>query len=112
MKRPELPGKAANNDREMTVYNNTNEELYSVLFFTTTGSAQTTVKSFEGVGKEGLRDGIAAWLAPRRKVQRHHQGIAPEFEREADYQNAQAGRRSARLLLLDGPLEDSPGTDG
>ena len=63
MKRPELPGKAANNDREMTVYNNTNEELYSVLFFTTTGSAQTTVKSFEGVGKEGLRDGIAAWLA-------------------------------------------------
>ena len=65
MKHSKPPGERANNDREMTVYNN-DEGLYSVLFFTT-GSAQTTVKSFEGVGKEGLRDGIAAWLALEEK---------------------------------------------
>ena len=33
----------------MTVYKNNNEKLYSVLFFVTTGSAQATVKLFEGV---------------------------------------------------------------
>ena len=42
MKHSKPPGERANNDREMTVYNN-DEGLYSVLFFTT-GSAQTTVK--------------------------------------------------------------------
>ena len=34
MKCPEPQGEGANNDVEMTVYNNTNEKLYSVLFFT------------------------------------------------------------------------------
>ena len=63
MKRPEPPGEGANNDQEMTVYNNTNEELYRVLFISTAGSTQTTVKLFEGVGEKGLGNGMTAWLA-------------------------------------------------
>ena len=38
MKRPEPHGEGANNGREKTIFN-TNGELYSVLFFVTTGSA-------------------------------------------------------------------------
>ena len=63
MNRPEQQGEGENNDREMTIYNNTNEEPYSVLFFVTTGSAQTTVNLFKGVGEGGLGDSMTAWLA-------------------------------------------------
>ena len=45
LERPESPGEWANNDREMTVYNSTNEKLYSVIA-TTTGIAQIAVKLF------------------------------------------------------------------
>ena len=62
MKRPETPREGANSDGEMTVHNSNKDELCSVLFFVTTGSAQTTVKLVEDVGEEGLGDGMAAWL--------------------------------------------------
>ena len=63
MKRLESTKQGSTREREMTVFNNTKEELYSVLLSATAGSAQTTVKLFEGVGEERLGDGTAAWKA-------------------------------------------------
>lgn len=110
MKRPEPPGERANNNGKVTVYNNTNKELYSVLLFATTGPPQTIVKLLEGVGEEGLGDTMAAWLA----LEERYSAATKELRRtrEADNQNVQEGRRSARFLLRDGPLVDSPGTCG
>ena len=105
MKRSEPPGEEVNHDREMAVYNNNNnEELYSALFFATTGPKYREAVRQRRRGRARRRhDGMAS---PRRKVQQHQQGTASELEREVDNQNAHEGRRSARLLVRDAPLED------
>ena len=63
MKRLEFTRERGKQDRETTVCKNTNEWLYGEFLFDTTGSAQPNVKLFEGVGEEGLGNGMAARLA-------------------------------------------------
>ena len=71
MNRPEQQGEGENNDREMTIYNNTNEEPYSVLFFVTTGSAQNYRESVQRRWRGRARRQHDGMACPRRKAQRH-----------------------------------------
>lgn len=50
MKLPESTGDGSTHEREMTVFNDTNEVLYMVFFVSIVGFAQTTFKLFESVG--------------------------------------------------------------
>ena len=45
------------------MFDRADEELFSVLFCSTAGSARTTVKQYEGKTGEGLGSGLGAWKA-------------------------------------------------
>ncbi|CAN0436056.1 unnamed protein product, partial [Ectocarpus sp. 13 AM-2016] len=53
-------------------WNSDNWDLFSILFFATTGSANTVVRHYEGKKQgEGLVDGAAAWLTLAEKYDSH-----------------------------------------
>ena len=60
---PAATGERENNDREVAAFDRVDEEFFSVLFFSTAGSARTTVKQYEGKTGEGLGSGPGAWTA-------------------------------------------------
>lgn len=50
-----------------------NGRMYSLLFFTTSGSAQLTVRAHEGGGTRRMGDGAAAWKALNERFDAHNQ---------------------------------------
>lgn len=50
-----------------------NGRMYSLLFFTTSGSAQLTVRAHEGGGTSRMGDGAAAWKALNERFDAHNQ---------------------------------------
>ena len=67
------PSGPASTPEAIAVWDKANGRMFSLLFFTTSGSAQLTVRAHEGGGTRRMGDGAAAWRALNERFDAQNQ---------------------------------------